>query len=137
MQSIYEFGAKYILIVNLPPLGCAPALLTTYYQDSASNYDGYGCMKNTNRISKYHNTLLEDSVNDLRDTMRDAKLYFADINRVHKEVLRMPSDYGIHFTLGSLRVIRQVLSRTCIQLRSLQLPQSSLILVVLSLQTNF
>lgn len=65
-------------------------------------------MKTTNRISKYHNTLLEDSVNDLRDAMRDAKLYFADIYRVHREVLRMPSDYGIHFTFGSLSVIRQV-----------------------------
>lgn len=55
-------------------------------------------MKNTNRISKYHNTLLGDSVNDLRDALRDAKIYFADIYRVHREVLRMPSDYGTCFT---------------------------------------
>lgn len=96
-------------------------------------------MKNTNRISKYHNTLLEDSVKDLRDIMKDAKLYFADIYRVHREVFRMPSDYGIHFTFGSISLSRigHFLSRACLQ-SSFQLPLALKALVsILNLLSPF
>ena len=88
-------------MVNVPPLGCVPSLMSTYSQSSAGSYDGDGCMKDTNRISKYHNTLLADSVNDLRDTLRShgATIYLADVYRVYKEVLRLPSDYGMTFTI--------------------------------------
>lgn len=96
LQRIHDFGARHILIVDIPPLGCLPSLLSAHYQDSGGSYDGDGCMKNTNRISKYHNTLLADVVNDLRDSLRsDATIYLADVYGVHREVLRLPSDYGL------------------------------------------
>nr|PNR35767.1 hypothetical protein PHYPA_021617 [Physcomitrium patens] len=95
LQRLSKLGAKSILIVNVVPLGCTPALLTIYYQDSASNYDGHGCLKNINRISKYHNTLLANSVNDLRHRHQHVTFYLADYYRAYRKVLRMPSDYGI------------------------------------------
>lgn len=93
-QRIFRFGGRSFMIVNLPPLGCLPALLTLYPADDSGNYDTYGCLNSLNKISKTHNQLLERRVTDLRNNYTNATFYYADYYNVYRDVLKSPADYG-------------------------------------------
>lgn len=82
------------MIVNLPPLGCLPALLTLYPKKDSSQYDTYGCLDTLNKISKTHNILLDSRVADLRTNYTNATFYVADYYNVYRDVLKSPADYG-------------------------------------------
>ena len=94
MQRIYAFGARTFMIVNLPPLGCLPALLTLYPQTDSERYDTYGCLDNLNEISKTHNALLRSRVEELRNNYTSATFYLADYYNVYRDVLKSPAAYG-------------------------------------------
>lgn len=89
------------MIVNLPPLGCLPALLTLYAEDDSGQYDTYGCLDSLNKISTTHNELLESRVIDLRSNYTNATLYYADLYNVYIDVLKSPADYGTHLLKSS------------------------------------
>lgn len=93
-QGIYDFGARYILVVNLPPLGCIPALLTRFQGSAESRYDRYGCLIDANEVSKVHNTLLGRRVDTLRTTYPNATFYLGDYHKVYKQVLKNSSRFG-------------------------------------------
>jgi hypothetical protein len=82
------------MIVNLPPLGCLPALLTLYPEKDSKRYDAYGCLDALNNISKTHNALLESRVDDLRTNYTNATFYLADYYNVYRDVLKSPAQYG-------------------------------------------
>ncbi|XP_024360447.1 GDSL esterase/lipase At4g01130 isoform X1 [Physcomitrium patens] len=44
IEDLVKLEAKDILVVNLPPLGCIPALLTLFPGNSSDQYDAYGCL---------------------------------------------------------------------------------------------
>ncbi|XP_024359742.1 GDSL esterase/lipase At4g01130 isoform X2 [Physcomitrium patens] len=95
IQRIYAFGARSIMIVNLPPMGCLPALLTLYADEDSEKYDTYGCLDSPNKVSNSHNTLLESRVADLRHNYTNATFYYADYYSVYRDVLKSPTLYGI------------------------------------------
>ncbi|KAG0575663.1 hypothetical protein KC19_5G021500 [Ceratodon purpureus] len=99
VKRIFAFGARTFMIVNLPPLGCLPALLTLYPEVDSARYDTYGCLDVFNNISKTHNALLLSRVEDLRSTYTNATFYLADYYNVYRDVLKSPADYGISGTL--------------------------------------
>ncbi len=84
------------MVVNLPPLGCMPALLTLHPADPslANSYDDYGCLKRFNKPIKAHNSLLRSSLNTLRTTYPDANLYYGDLHGVFINILKNSSDHG-------------------------------------------
>lgn len=83
------------MIVNLPPMGCLPALLTLYADEDSEKYDTYGCLDSPNKVSNSHNTLLESRVADLRHNYTNATFYYADYYSVYRDVLKSPTLYGI------------------------------------------
>lgn len=95
-QRIFKFGARSFMIVNLPPLGCLPALLTLYPEKASGNYDAYGCSDSLNEISRTHNTLLESRVTELRNNYTNATFYYADYYNVYRDVLKSPAAYGTY-----------------------------------------
>jgi len=84
--------------VNLPPLGCIPALLTQF-KGKGLEYDQYGCIKELNDISKAHNKALNQSVKGLRKTYPHIKIYYADGYAVYKDILKHPKSYNVTATL--------------------------------------
>jgi alpha-L-fucosidase len=79
--------ANEILVVNQPPLGCIPAMLTLYGGPKA-NYDGHGCLSDLNKISAAHNKLLGDRVVALRAKHPTAKIYYGDAHGVYTDILK-------------------------------------------------
>nr|PNR33395.1 hypothetical protein PHYPA_025339 [Physcomitrium patens] len=65
--------AKEILIQNQPPLGCMPAMLTVHGGSHATY----------------------DEVDALRQKYPAAKLYYADVYGVYKDMLKKPAQYNV------------------------------------------
>jgi len=89
--------ASTVFVVNLPPLGCIPALLTLYGGPN-EDYDEYGCLKKLNNITSAHNTLLGEKVSALRTKYPGATLVYADAESVYFDILKSPSTYSKHLS---------------------------------------
>jgi len=92
--SMYMPIATTIMVVNLPPLGCIPALLTVY-AGKGLEYDSYGCLKAFNEISKQHNKKLNEKVVKLRKEYPQIKILLADNYGVYKDILKNPASYNV------------------------------------------
>lgn len=88
-----DFGAKEILVGNLLPLGCTPALLTLY-PGKIDKYNRFGCLSEINQISVSHNRKLEAKVVAFRAKYPSIKFYLADFYGVYNAVLSSPSTYS-------------------------------------------
>jgi hypothetical protein len=88
-----DFGAKEILVGNLLPLGCTPALLTLY-PGKIDKYNHFGCLSELNQISVAHNKKLEAKVVAFRARHPSIKFYLADFYGVYNAVLSSPGTYS-------------------------------------------
>jgi len=95
IEGIVAFGGRDLLVINLPPLGCIPAMLTLFPDNSPDSYDSRGCYKEINRITSNHNALLEESVIDLRARYPDVNLYYGDLHGVYLNMLTDPRSYNV------------------------------------------
>ncbi|KAG0627096.1 hypothetical protein M758_2G173600 [Ceratodon purpureus] len=86
--------ASTILVVNLPPLGCVPAMLTLYGGPHAK-YDSHGCLSDLNKITREHNELLAKKVDELRAKHPDVKLLYGDAHSVYTDILKDPKKYNV------------------------------------------
>ena len=83
------------MVVNLPPLGCIPAMLTLFLENStAASYDSRGCLKMLNTITRHHNALLEKFVIALRVKHPAVKLFYGDLHSVYIDILKHPRRYS-------------------------------------------
>ncbi|KAG0619372.1 hypothetical protein M758_4G135000 [Ceratodon purpureus] len=98
LKGLADFGATRVLVVNMPPLGCFPALLTLY-PASIDKYNLYGCLTNLNKISIAHNEALEQEVVALRATYTNTTFYLGDFYSVYTNILKTPQVYNITETL--------------------------------------
>lgn len=92
-QSLVALEAKDILVVNLPPLGCMPALLTLY-PGTKDKYNNHGCLTEINKISAEHNKLLAEGITKLQAKYPTVKLYYGDSHGVYTDILKDPLKYS-------------------------------------------
>jgi alpha-L-fucosidase len=85
--------AQTILVVNLPPLGCIPAILTLYGGPKAK-YDKFGCLSDINKITDAHNKKLNEKVIALRSKYPAALILYADAHGVYTDILNDPKSYS-------------------------------------------
>lgn len=112
VQGIVAFGGLDLLVLNLPPLGCIPAMLTLFPDNSPDSYDSRGCLKEVNRITSNHNALLEESVIALRAKYPAVNIYFGDLHSVYINMLTDPRSYStLHNFLSVVKFLIQSLQR--------------------------
>ena len=112
-QGVLAFGGNDIFVVNLPPFGCFPAMLTLFQSPTAS-YDGYGCLKDINKISASHNQILGEKMIALRTKYPTANLYYGDIHGVYTDILKNPTAYSmafytLHYTISYQRHVANII----------------------------
>lgn len=98
LEGLADFGATAVFVVNVPPIGCFPALLTVYPK-SSDKYDSYGCLKSINNISTTHNAALEEQVISLRSKYPNVTYYLLDFYSAYTDILADPAAYNITETL--------------------------------------
>lgn len=72
MQGLIQHGAKHIVVPGNLPTGCIPIALTLYASPNKSDYDQHGCLKKLNGLAHYHNALLLNQVELLRNKQESA-----------------------------------------------------------------
>ncbi|KAF6137988.1 hypothetical protein GIB67_041861 [Kingdonia uniflora] len=76
--KLIELGATRVIVPGILPNGCIPSFLTMNATNDKSAYDKYGCLISANKISDYHNTLLQQALTELRTTYPHAVILYAD-----------------------------------------------------------
>jgi len=85
--------AENILVANLLPLGCVPAMLTQFQSPNAT-YDTFGCLSELNEITAAHNQYLSETVSALRAKHPTVNIYYGDMNAVYIDILNDPLKYS-------------------------------------------
>ncbi|KVH97014.1 GDSL esterase/lipase At1g28570-like [Cynara cardunculus var. scolymus] len=102
VKELIKLGAKTILIPGNLPIGCSAAYLTLYHDSDKAEYDNStGCLIWLNKLSEYHNQLLQKELYQLRELHRDANIIYGDYYNAAMQFFRYPDKYG--FTNGALK----------------------------------
>ena len=82
IESLYEIGARDFLVSNLSDLGKLPATPV----ESVDTFSGY---------TQKHNELLQQSIDELNDTLTGANIVVLDFNTLFNNILDRPQDYDL------------------------------------------
>ncbi|KAJ7542846.1 hypothetical protein O6H91_09G014700 [Diphasiastrum complanatum] len=94
LEDLYTEGARAILIVNLPPVGCTPEVLT-FVRGHPHEYDSVGCFRPYNEVFRAHNKVLKELWHNLTRLHPDATFVHADYYAISYDILRHPLKYGM------------------------------------------
>ncbi|KAM7500722.1 hypothetical protein LguiA_025136 [Lonicera macranthoides] len=101
-KELLKIGVGTIVVPGLLPSGCTSAYLTNFGSSNKEDYDPEtGCLIWVNRLSEYHNQLLEMQLNQIRELHPHATIIFADFYNAAMPLFRSPQTYG--FSSGGLR----------------------------------
>ncbi|XP_058092683.1 GDSL esterase/lipase At5g45910-like [Magnolia sinica] len=99
-SRLIEQGAVDLVVPGNLPIGCSTIYLTFFLSPNKADYDQYGCIKTLNRFSEYHNTLLQHSLEKLRQKYPRTKIIYADYYGAAMRFFRFPLQFG--FSSGAL-----------------------------------
>ena len=85
ITSLYDAGARYFLVPNIPDLGNTPLARTFSDEETAFLTD----------ISKQHNDLLETTLRKLKQDLPDIKIEYADFRALGLDVANNPTAFGL------------------------------------------
>ncbi|MCJ8283380.1 MAG: SGNH/GDSL hydrolase family protein [Rivularia sp. ALOHA_DT_140] len=85
IRSLYDAGARYFLVPNVPDLGNTPLARSFSAEETALLTD----------VSKRHNDLLETALRKLQRDLPDIKIKFADFRALGVDITKNPSAFGL------------------------------------------
>lgn len=88
-QELYKLGARKIGVSTLPPIGCLPASITIFGEDSNE------CVTKMNSVAEYFNKKLNATSLILKAKLSGLNLVVLDIYKPLYDLVQKPSDYGI------------------------------------------
>uniref|UniRef100_A0ACD5VJ14 Uncharacterized protein n=1 Tax=Avena sativa TaxID=4498 RepID=A0ACD5VJ14_AVESA len=97
VETLIQSGAKYVVVADIFPLGCIPAMLTYFAGRDKADYDQHGCLATTNRLlPQYHNSLLRRRVKVLRSKYPHATIISTEYYRPFTAFLHEPAHFGLN-----------------------------------------
>lgn len=77
------------------PSGCTPVILDIFPEPNPSGYDNKtGCMLRYNELGQHHNTLLQESLQQIRAKNPGVRLIYADFFGPVMEMVQSPRSFG-------------------------------------------
>ncbi|XP_015699278.1 GDSL esterase/lipase At2g40250-like [Oryza brachyantha] len=92
IQSLYNLGARRILVAGLPPVGCLPLQMTLAALRQPPRPQG--CIAEQNTAAERYNAKLRKMLTKFRSTSPGAKAVYADIYTPLKDMVDHPQKYG-------------------------------------------
>ncbi|USQ14553.1 SGNH/GDSL hydrolase family protein [Legionella lytica] len=89
LQRLADKGAKHILVVNIPDLGSTPAAIE------------FDAIETMSYFSQEHNSLLNNTLVNLKQKYPDVEWLFFDMNQSFNDVVANPQVYGFNNINGS------------------------------------
>nr|GMD83261.1 GDSL esterase/lipase At1g28590-like [Ipomoea batatas] len=102
INEVIEFGAETLVVPGNLPIGCSPSYLTYFMSSHESYYDSKtGCLNWLNEFAEYHNKLLQETLNRLRELHPHATIIYADYYNAAMELYNSPSKFGFYSTISA------------------------------------
>ncbi|MGB7429161.1 MAG: SGNH/GDSL hydrolase family protein [Microcoleaceae cyanobacterium] len=95
IELLYQVGARYILVFNLPELGDTPIAQNSPEVNPTQLY----------QLSNTHNTLLKTTVEQMRQSLRGIQLGLMDIQGLFKRVIANPRHFDLTNVTDSCLVV--------------------------------
>lgn len=95
ISALINEGAVTLLVPGNLPVGCSASYLTMYPSKNVEDYDpSTGCLTWLNEFSLFHNSLLQDELERLRELHPDIIIIYADYYNAAMELYRFPNKLG-------------------------------------------
>lgn len=101
IEELMELGAKTLLVPGNLPAGCSAIYLTNFQNSNKKEYDSFGCLKRLNKLSEYHNQLLQNELNRLKKIHPHANIIYGDYYNVLATIYHFPEKFGFKRTFSS------------------------------------
>ncbi|KAK7266639.1 hypothetical protein RIF29_19288 [Crotalaria pallida] len=88
LKRVYNLGARKIVVFNIGPLGCIPAITRTHPHVG-------DCDEKTNQLVAYYNDRLNAMLTSLRSSLPGSKIVLGQANSLVNDALKNPSKYGL------------------------------------------
>lgn len=110
VKSIYDLGARKIVMTGLPPMGCLPLERTTNF------FGGNGdvCMDEYNKVALDFNVKVNGMVKKMNKELKGIKMVFSNPYYIFLQIVRKPSLYGMFFFLTLIDLFGGVILPTCL-----------------------
>uniref|UniRef100_A0ACD5VJ71 Uncharacterized protein n=1 Tax=Avena sativa TaxID=4498 RepID=A0ACD5VJ71_AVESA len=100
ITELIMLGAKTLVVPGNLPIGCVPSYLMIFNSDKEEDYEPEtGCIRWMNEFSQYHNKLLVDELEKLRNLHPGVAIIYADYYGAAMEVFLSPEQFGIEHPL--------------------------------------
>ncbi|ERT09222.1 PEP-CTERM -sorting domain protein [Lyngbya aestuarii BL J] len=83
VHSLYDVGARNLLLLNLPSLGNTPLALNSDFQEPL------------NQLTAAHNFLLNSAVEGLNQSLTGVNIGLVDVNATVNSILQNPGEFGL------------------------------------------
>ncbi|KAF9588711.1 hypothetical protein IFM89_014587 [Coptis chinensis] len=93
-SALIDEGAVTLMVPGNLPIGCSPSYLTVRESENKDDYDANGCLSWLNEFSQFHNQLLQNELNRLREAHPHATSIYADYYNVAMELYQSPNKLG-------------------------------------------
>ncbi|KAG0499910.1 hypothetical protein HPP92_004165 [Vanilla planifolia] len=98
MKSIYLLGGRYFWIHNTGPFGCLPYVLDRLML-RAPEVDHCGCGTPFNGVAQLFNSMLNETITELRKDLPLASLTYVDVYSVKYKLISQARNYGFEHPL--------------------------------------
>jgi phospholipase/lecithinase/hemolysin len=101
VQKLINEGGKTVVVVGMPPLGCAPARIVIFANQTGGEIEpDTGCLKDLNLLSKDHNQQLRRALTRLGGKYPGVRVIYADFYAPMADFAVSPGRYGFNGTDG-------------------------------------
>lgn len=123
LKILQSFGAKRIVVVGLPPIGCLPVIITLNFKGRFQERD---CINSFNSLSKDYNSKLKEELDIYsKYSGSDTSITYADIYDPFIDVISSPNKYGFRETMSGCCGTGLVEASFLCNLHSLVCPNAS------------
>ncbi|KAF3334959.1 GDSL esterase/lipase [Carex littledalei] len=101
VKDLIQLGAKTLVVPGNFPIGCVPLYLVVYQSENEEDYDKTGCINWLNEFTEYHNRMIINKINSLRESYPNVTIIYADYYGTSMNIFRHPLQFGIEVPLNA------------------------------------
>nr|GLL24173.1 GDSL esterase/lipase At1g28590-like [Ipomoea trifida] len=102
INELIKYGVQTLIVPGNLPIGCSASYLSHFMTFNASDYDPQtGCINWLNDFAEYHNELLQEELDRLRELHPHTTIVYADYYNAAMRLYKSPSNYGFNNTLDA------------------------------------
>ncbi|CAO2170622.1 unnamed protein product [Urochloa humidicola] len=102
ITDLISLGAKKLVVPGNFPIGCVPLYLSIFPSQKEDYYDEQtGCIKWLNEFAEYHNRMLQEELEKLRNLYPDVTIIYADYYGASLNIFRAPLKFGFTVPLNA------------------------------------